>query len=122
MNIWLAVFLGGGIGSMLRYGITRLVLASDVRAAFPWATVTANVLGTALLALLVLRWQHHFEGREPLKAFLAIGLCGGFSTFSTFSMENFMLLRQGLYLEAVVNIIVSVVVGIALFYLIAKHT
>ena len=57
-----------------------------------------------------------------MKAFLAIGLCGGFSTFSTFSMENFMLLRQGLYLEAVVNIIVSVVVGIALFYLIAKHT
>ena len=120
MNPWLAVFLGGGAGSVARYGITRLFLALDVRGAFPWATLTANLLATGLLAWLVLRWQADLAGREGLKALLALGFCGGFSTFSTFSYENFLLLREGLHVEAALNVGISVVAGVALFYFLAR--
>lgn len=120
MNIWLAVFLGGGLGSMARFGITRLFLWSDLRASFPWATLVSNLVSTAVLALLVLRWQHHFHERDALKAFMAVGFCGGFSTFSTFSYENFLLLREGLVTEAAVNAMGSALLGVVLFYLIAR--
>ena len=121
MNVWIAIFLGGGLGSMARHGISRLFLDWGLRGAFPWATLTANLLATALLALLILRWQHHFQEREAWKALLAVGFCGGFSTFSTFSYENFLLLREGLHVEAALNVGISVVAGVALFYFLARH-
>lgn len=122
MNIWLAVFLGGGLGSMARFGISRLVLMLEVRGIFLWATLASNLLATAILAWLVLRMQGHFQGREALWVFLTIGFCGGFSTFSTFSQENFLLLRNGMVGYAAVNVLLSALGGIALFYLIARSS
>lgn len=122
MNIWLAVFLGGGLGSMARFGVTRLLLAMDIRGVFPWATLLANMLATAILAWAVLRWQDHLQGRDALKAFIAVGFCGGFSTFSTFSYENFLLLRSGLVTHAMANVVLSALAGIALFYLLARSS
>lgn len=121
MNTWLAVFIGGGLGSVARFGITRAVLAFGVKGAFPWATLLSNVLASAVLAWLVLRAQHHFDGRDALKAFIAVGFCGGFSTFSTFSYENFLLLREGQMAMAAANIAISVVVCVAVFYIIARN-
>ncbi|WKZ66880.1 MAG: CrcB family protein [Flavobacteriales bacterium] len=121
MNTWIAIFLGGGIGSVARFGITRAVLAVGIKGAFPWATLLANVLATGLLAWLVLRMPHQFDGRDALKAFLAVGFCGGFSTFSTFSYENFLLLREGQTAMAAVNIIVSVAACLAVFHFVARN-
>ncbi len=121
MNTWIAVFVGGGLGSVARFGVTRAVLASGAKGAFPWATLFANVLASAVLAWLVLRAQHHFEGRDALKAFVAVGFCGGFSTFSTFSHENFLLLREGHAAMAAVNIAINVVVCLVLFYIVARN-
>lgn len=120
MNTWLAVFIGGGLGSLARYGVSRAVLANGPHGAFPWATLVANVLASAALAWLVLRAQADLQQRDALKTFLTVGFCGGFSTFSTFSYENFLLLREGHALLAGMNVAVSVVLCVAVFYLIAR--
>jgi CrcB protein len=122
MNTWLAVFLGGGLGSVTRFGVTRMIIAFGAKSAFPFATLITNLVATGLLAWLVLRMQHHFEGRDALKAFLTVGFCGGFSTFSTFSYENFLLLREGQTTIVAANIAISVVACVAVFYLIARNS
>lgn len=121
MNTWLAIFLGGGLGSVARFGVTRAVLAFGLKGAFPWATLFANVIATGILAWMILRMQPQLEGRDALKAFLAVGFCGGFSTFSTFSYENFLLMREGHSAMAAANIAISVVLCVAVFYIVARN-
>ncbi len=120
MNIWLAVFIGGGAGSMVRFAMSRLFIALQLKGVFPWATLMSNMLATALLAWLILRMDVLHPGREHWQALLAIGFCGGFSTLSTFSYENYQLLRDGFIGFAVVNMIVSVSLGIFVFHLFAR--
>ena len=120
MNLWLAVFLGGGAGSIVRYAISLLFARVEVRGAFPWATLSANLLATALLAWLIMRFEVHLPGKEQWRALLAIGFCGGFSTLSTFSFENYQLIRDGLFTYAALNIVISVGGGVILFYLFAR--
>lgn len=122
MNHWLAVFVGGGAGSIVRYAISQGFLRWESRGAFPWATLCANLLATAVLAWLILRFEVHMPGKEQWRALLAIGFCGGFSTLSTFSHENYQLIRDGLYLFAAINIVISVAGGLALFHLFARPT
>ena len=121
MNIWLAVFLGGGIGSLMRYGISRLVLALEVKGAFPWATLVSNVVSAVILAWMILRLQAHLGERPAMKAFIAVGICGGFSTFSTFSYESFLLIREGMPGWALINIAVNVLACLSVFFFIARN-
>lgn len=120
MNLWAAVFIGGGIGSVLRYGLSRLLLAMDLRGAFPWATLGANVISAFILAWMAMRMQPFFQQRPAWGAFVAVGVCGGFSTFSTFSQENFLFIREGAPGMALANIAVNVVACLAVFFLIAR--
>jgi len=120
MNPWLAVFLGGGAGSVVRFAISRLMLAFGAKAIFPWATLISNTLACALLAWLVLRLGSQEEGREHWHALLAIGFCGGFSTLSTFSWENYQLLRDGFFGMAIANMIISVALGLVVFHVFAR--
>lgn len=122
MNTWVAVFLGGGCGSVARYGISRLLIALPVRSVFPWATLVVNVLSALMLGWALLRMQPYFQQRPAAAAFVAIGFCGGFSTFSAFSHENFLLYRDGMPGMALLNIAVSVLACMAVFFLIARST
>ena len=122
MNTWLAVFLGGGAGSLLRYAISRGVLSLALRASFPWATLASNLLATVLLAYVMIRMHAHLPGREHWMALLAIGFCGGFSTMSIFNFENYQLMRDGFYGFAAMNILVSVLAGLLIFYFFARTT
>lgn len=120
MNNWLAIFIGGGAGSLARYAVSLLMGRWFVGAAFPWATLFSNVLATLVIGLLVWRWQVHAEGKEMWWALLAVGFCGGFSTFSAFSLETIQLMREGLAFVAWLNVIVSVSACMLILHLIAK--
>jgi fluoride exporter len=84
------VFLGGGLGSVLRYGLGTLL----PRASFPWAILAVNMVASAVLGV-VMGWAATRPGAAPWRLLLGVGVCGGLSTFSTFSHDNLLLLQQG---------------------------
>lgn len=88
------VFIGGGMGSLCRYGIALLTQPLQWR--FPWATLAANVLACAVLGF-VLGMQMQGQMPERWRLLLATGFCGGFSTFSTFTADVWQLLQNGQY-------------------------
>jgi len=115
----LVIFLGGGVGSVLRY----LVALAIPAVAFPWVTLAVNVTGSFAIGLLG-GWCERFGWSEAVRLALTVGLCGGFTTFSTFSKESLALAQSGRWCAFSAYAFGSVVIGliaVALGYLIAKH-
>jgi len=107
MQSFLLVFLGGGLGSICRYGIARLFKAQVWD--YPLATFLANALACVVLgALMGLSLKGDMS--STTKLLLMTGFCGGFSTFSTFSAETFELLQAGNYVYAFANVGLSIIV------------
>jgi len=114
---WLYVFIGGGVGSLLRFAI-GLATPLLIKTSFPLATFISNTLACLVLALIVYGVQK--EPREEwINHLLIIGFCGGFSTFSTFSNENIQLIQQGNWQMSALNALVSIVVGMSIIYAVA---
>jgi CrcB protein len=106
---FLLVGLGGGIGSMFRYG-GNLVLGGRN---FPYHTLLINIIGSLLIGIVFGLSIKNEAFSSNWKLFLATGICGGFTTFSAFSMENLLLLQNGKYFLAILYIILSITLGIA---------
>lgn len=106
---FLFVFLGGGAGSALRFGAG---LALGARA-FPWATLAVNALGSLAIGLFG-GWSQRFGWSEGVRLALTTGLCGGFTTFSTFSKESLALAQEGRWAAFAAYAFGSVALGLAL--------
>lgn len=116
MNV-LYVFIGGGIGSLLRFGISHLIYQFP-KQQFPVATLASNLIASLLMGVfLVLLMKMKPSNAEAFQAFFVIGICGGFSTFSTFAKENLELMERGQWVIAILNILVSVALCIGMVYL-----
>lgn len=119
MGSWIAVFIGGGLGSMARYALSRWIVGR-LDGINPVATFLANLLATVVLGFL-LYWvsqKGNFSGTQKL--FWATGFCGGFSTFSTFSYETLELMRSGNQAFALANVLVSLALALFALYLISR--
>lgn len=106
---FLLVGLGGGIGSMLRYGAYRLMDTGR----FPYATFTVNIAGSFIIGLVAGLSLRNAAFDSNWKLFLATGICGGFTTFSAFSMDNLQLLQNGKYGTALLYTLASIGLGLA---------
>lgn len=110
---FLAVFFGGGLGSVCRFAISSFLPVPACHcAAFPFRTFWANLAGCFLIGLLSALFLNT-SVRPELKNFLVAGFCGGFTTFSTFSRESFDLLASGQYAVAAAYVAFSLVLGLA---------
>jgi fluoride exporter len=110
---WILIFVGGGIGSICRFGISNWIPFQPK--IFPTATFITNLIASILIGFLV---SYCLKNQDnTVKYLLITGFCGGFSTFSAFSLESFQLFNQGAFFWAALYIIASVVTCLGGVYL-----
>jgi CrcB protein len=120
----LVVILGGAIGTFARYAVS--VLALPISRELPWGTIIINVTGSFVIGFFgtLTLASGRYPVCENLRLFVMIGLCGGYTTFSSFSLQTLDLLRAGALVRAAVNVGASVILcvaAVALGHLIAAQ-
>ena len=114
MKLYLLVALFGAAGSVLRYSL-YLITPRFFYLNFPVSTVIVNLLGSFFIGVCISLFDKSII-TENIRIYIAIGLLGGFTTFSTFSMDLFNLLNKSLYVEMICYVVLSVFGGVLLFF------
>jgi CrcB protein len=113
-----AVVVGGALGSLCRFWLSHLFVALGM-GSFPWATILANVSGSLAIGLVATLTAP--EGRvvalPETRAFLMVGFCGGYTTFSSFSLQTLALAQEGNWLQAAMNVALSLVLCLVAVWL-----
>lgn len=109
--LWIAI--GGALGSVARHWV-NLHCMERMGAAFPWGTLVANISGCFLIGLIsgLATLGSRWSPSPGMLLFLMVGVCGGYTTFSSFSLQNLALLQSGAAGKAFANILASVAVGL----------
>jgi CrcB protein len=109
----LFVIVGGAIGTLARYLIS--VAAATYSQSLPWGTIWINILGSFVIGFFgtLTLAQGRYPVSENARLFVMVGLCGGFTTFSSFSLQTLDLMRNGAMVRAAINILASVVFCVA---------
>jgi CrcB protein len=116
MNPYLLVAVGGALGSVARYGFGVLV-GQVWSATFPLATMLINIAGSLAMGLFIgYITKTTPDWQADARLFVAVGIFGGFTTFSSFSLDAIFMLERGDVGQAVLYILVSVIIGIAALY------
>lgn len=115
MNL-LLIALGGSIGAVARYGLAGVVQRFTTPY-FPFGTFVVNIVGCFVFGVLAGVAEHRFALGPEARAFLLIGVLGGFTTFSSFGYETFQLLRDAEFMRASLNVVGQVVIGVCVMWL-----
>jgi len=113
LKSFLLVGLGGALGSMARYGVTKML--AGIQVSFPIATFVVNIFGCFILGLFLGFLEKNQLVNSHLMLFLAVGFCGGFTTFAAFAYENLILFEKQLFTINFLYIILSIAVGMIFF-------
>ncbi|MDA7803669.1 fluoride efflux transporter CrcB [Crocinitomix sp.] len=120
ITVLLMVFFGGGVGSVARFGIGKAAINLFSDSKFPLGTLITNTLACLILGLTLYIFKERLLENEWVKYLIIIGFCGGFSTFSTFSIDTLKLFQDGLFMMGILNILVSVLLGIGILWVLVK--
>jgi CrcB protein len=115
---YLLVFIGGGLGSVLRFVIAMLF--GKTALPLPWATLSSNIISCFIFGTIIYLYKDKNLIPDNYKHLVLIGICGGLSTFSTFSYETFELIKQGMTMWALINIAVSCLLCTGIFFAFVK--
>jgi fluoride exporter len=111
-GVWVAVAAGGALGTVLRY---EMALAEPTASGhFPWATFTVNLVGSLLLGVFLTVLVDAWSASRYVRPLLAVGFCGGLTTFSTWMVESVLLVRDGATGVAALYLVVSLLAGLAM--------
>jgi CrcB protein len=110
------LIIGGALGTVSRYAVSVLVYRS-AGSDFPYGTLVVNLTGCFLIGFLASVTEDRMVLGSNIRAFLMIGFCGAFTTFSTFILETANLIKDGETLRALANVLLSVIAGFIVFRL-----
>lgn len=119
MSSVIAIFIGGGLGSLARYGVSAFS-KTVFKTGFPLGTLLANVFACLVMGAILIYFKDKMEQNTLIKPLIIIGFCGGFSTFSTFSFETVDLIRSGNHYYAIANIVLSLALCLGILFVLTK--
>lgn len=115
LRMYLLAGLGGFIGTLLRYGVQKIAVSWG-SISFPFGTFTVNLVGSLIIGIVYGLTERENLLSPESRIFIATGLCGGFTTFSSFTLDTLTLMRQGQHLYAGAYVFASLLLGIAVTY------